>query len=209
MALWACWAVPAAAEGDLSPNGLTFKDFSIADNGASFNRTDPMLPAGPDSPTVKVITIDSANSFVRIRFNTAKVEAAVPLGWQASEDWERGVAYTADRQYRLIVWRVDFNFENVKDAEQYVATKIGVIQSRRKGVTGQARKLADGSFLTVFENVPPDKGDQGPRTVFDLLLVNPTDPKNGVLLTLGVPAKDAVRGLGLMALMKSKVKIDW
>jgi hypothetical protein len=207
--LLALSAVPAAADGDLSPEGLTFKDFSVADNGASFNRTDPMLPAGPDSPTIKLLGIDTADSLARIRFNAVKVEAALPLGWQATEDWERGVAYSADRQYRLILWRVDFAFEGVKDAEQYAAAKIGVIRSRRQGVTGQARKLTDGSFLIVYESVPPEKSDQSPRTVFDLLLTNPGDPKTAVLLTLGVPTKEASRGLSLLALMKQKVKIDW
>ena len=50
----------------------------------------------------------------------------VPLGWQATEDWERGVAYSSDKRYRLIVWRVDFAYEGVKDAEHYAATKAGV-----------------------------------------------------------------------------------
>jgi len=207
--LLALWAFPAAADGDLSPEGLTFKDFSVADNGASFNRTDPMLPGGPDSPTIKLLSVDKAEGLARIRFNSVKVEVALPLGWQATEDWERGVADSADRRYRLIVWRVDFAFEGVKDAEQYASTKIGVIRSRRQGVTGQARKLNDGSFLIVYENVPPTKGDDGPRTAFDLLLVNPNDPKTGALLTLGVPAKEASRGLGLLALMKQRVRIDW
>ena len=48
---------------------------------------------------------------------------ALPLGWQATEDWERGVGYSSDKRYRLIVWRVDFAFEGVKDAEHYAATK--------------------------------------------------------------------------------------
>ena len=42
---------------------------------------------------------------------------ALPLGWQATEDWERGVAYSSDKRYRVIVWRVDFAYEGVKDAE--------------------------------------------------------------------------------------------
>ena len=33
--------------------------------------------------------------------------------------WERGVAYTIDKRIRLIVWRVDFAFEGVRDAEHY------------------------------------------------------------------------------------------
>ena len=52
-------------------------------------------------------------------------------------------------------------------------------------------------------------GDSGQRVVFDLLTANPRNPKEGVLLTLGVPASDAGRGLKLMALLKQNLRIDW
>ena len=113
----------------------------------------------------------------------------MPLGWQATEDWERGVGLSGDKRYRLIVWRVDFAFEGVKDAEHYAATKIGVIQARKPSIQAQARKLGDGTFLIVYENVPRRQGDGEPRTVFDLVVPRPGKPKEGVLMTLGVPAQ--------------------
>ena len=58
----------------------------------------------------------------------------MPLGWQAKEDWERGVGFSGDKRYRLIVWRVDFAFEGVNDAEHYAATKAGAIQARKPGI---------------------------------------------------------------------------
>jgi hypothetical protein len=45
--------------------------------------------------------------------------------------------------------------------------------------------------------------------VFDLVTQKPGDPKEGILLTLGVPASDAARGLKLMALLKHNMKINW
>ena len=45
--------------------------------------------------------------------------------------------------------------------------------------------------------------------MFDLLLSKPGDPKEGVLVTLGVPAADADRGLRLMALLKQNVSVAW
>ena len=45
--------------------------------------------------------------------------------------------------------------------------------------------------------------------MFDLVTQNPRDPKEGILLTLGVPASDAVRGLKLMALLKQNMRINW
>ena len=133
----------------------------------------------------------------------------MPLGWQATEDWERGVAYSLDKRYRVIVWRVDFAFEGVKDAEHYTATKAGTIQSRRPTVQAQARKLGDGTFLIVYDNVPRAQGDGELRTVFDLVTPNPRNAKEGVLVTLGVPMSDGPRGLKLMALLKENLRISW
>lgn len=202
-------AAPASAQDKLDPGGLTFRDFSTNDNGASYSRGDPMIAGGPNQVSSRVLAIESANGLARVQFGSIRVELALPLGWQATEDWERGVAYSSDKRYRLIVWRVDFAYEGVKDAEHYAATKSGSIQARRPTVQAQARKLGDGTFLVVYENVARAQGDAEQRVVFDLVTQKPGDPKEGVLLTLGVPASDAARGLKLVALMKQNMKITW
>jgi len=196
----------ARADGDLDPGGLTFKDFARRDRGSSFDKVDPMIGAGAQPTQSQVLAIDNNGGFARIRFNSIKIEVAMPLGWQANEDWERGVSFSNDKRYRLIVWRVDFAFEGVSGAEQYAAAKVGTIQSHKPGVKAQARKLSDGTFLIVYENVP-DK--DGQRTVFDLVVPQPNQPKQGALLTLGVPAADADRGIKLMALLKRSLRVDW
>src|SRR5262245_38979253 len=201
--------IRASAQDKLDTGGLTFRDFSTNDNGASFNRGDPMIAGGPNQVSSKVAAIEPAKGLARVEFSAIRVQLAVPLGWQATEDWERGVAYGADKRYRVIVWRVDFAFEGVKDAEHYAATKAGTIQSRRPTVQAQARKLGDGTFLIVYDNVPRAQGDSERRVVFDLVTPNPRNAKEGVLLTLGVPASDAVRGLKLMALLKENLRISW
>jgi hypothetical protein len=198
--------ISARAEGDLDPGGLTFKDFAVRDRGSSFDKLDPMIGAGAQPTQSQVLAIDNTGGFARIRFNSIKIEVAMPLGWQANEDWERGVGFSGDKRYRLIVWRVDFEYEGVTGAEQYAAAKVGTIQSHKPGVKAQARKLADGTFLIVYENVP-DK--DGPRTVFDLVTAQPGQPKQGALMTLGVPATDSDRGLKLMALLKRSLRVDW
>jgi len=208
-AVGAFTAIPARADDGLDAGGLTFKDFANLDNGASFNRTDPMLPGGPDPAPARMVSVDNANGLVRVFFNSVKVEISLPQGWQATEDGDRGVGFSADRKTRVLVWRVDFAFEGVRDAEHYAATKVGSIMARRPGVQAQARKLADGSFLIVYENVPPSRGDSGLRTVFDVVIPKPGSPKEGVLMTLGVVAADSARGLNLTALLKSKLSIRW
>lgn len=197
----------ALAQATLDAGGLTFRDFAVSDNGSSFSKVDPMIGSGAVPTQARVLAIENAGGYARIRFEAARVETAMPLGWQANEDWERGVGFSADKRYRLIVWRVDFAYEGVNDAEHYAATKVGAIQSRKPGVRAQTRKLGDGTFLVVYQDVP---GEGGPRAVFDLVVPRPGGPsKEGVLLTLGVPAADHDRGLKLMALLKQNLKVDW
>jgi hypothetical protein len=182
----------------------------VADHGASFNRIDSTFGVNGANPAPsRVIAIDNDNGAARIRFDAIRIEVSLPLGWQATEDWERGVGYSGDRRYRVLVWRVDFPFEGVQDAEHYAATKGGAIRARRPAIQAQARKLRDGTFLIVYDNVPPSQGDTERRVVFDLVMSKPGNPKEGVLMTLGVPASESERGLKFLALLKSKIRIDW
>lgn len=194
----------------LDAGGLTFRDFGTPDNGSSFTRGEQSIGGGTTQKFTRVLGIDPATQAVRLRFESIKIELLLPMGWQASEDGERGVAYTFDKRIRLIVWRVDFTFEGVKDAEHYAATKAGSMKARRPGVQAQARKLRDGSFVIVYENVPKGPSDSsGPRTVFDLVIPSPRNPKAGVLVTLGMPTAEAGRGLQLLALITENMRIDW
>lgn len=198
------------ADADLDPGGLTFRNFSIADHGSSFSRFDSTFGNNAANPAPsRVLAVDNDNGFARIRFDTIRIDACLPLGWQATEDWERGVGYSGDKRYRVLVWRVDFAFEGVNDAEHYAATKGGAIKARRPGIEAQARKLRDGSFLLVYENVPPGQGDSERRVVFDVVMSKPGNPKEGVLMTLGVPASESNRGFRLMALLKKNIRIEW
>ena len=87
-ALALCWLPGLAlADGNLDAGGMTFRDFAVLDNGASFNRGDPMIAGGPNQVSSRVMAIDTANSLARVRFDAIRVEVALPLGWQATEDW--------------------------------------------------------------------------------------------------------------------------
>jgi hypothetical protein len=199
----------ARAADRLDAGGLTFRDFGTPDNGSSYTRGEQSIGGGTSQSFTRVLGIDQASQAVRLRFGSVNVELLLPMGWQASEDGERGIAYTLDKRIRLIVWRVDFAYEGVKDAEHFAATKAGSMKARRPGVQAQARKLSDGSFVIVYENVPKGPSDSGPRTVFDLVVPNPRNPKVGVLVTLGMPANEAGRGLQLLALITQNMRIDW
>lgn len=209
VALTLCWATAAHAQSDLDAGGLTFKDFGVADRGASFYRPLAVTFEGSGVSSAKILEIDNANGLARLHFNAVKMDVAVPLGWQAIDGHERGVAYNGDQSYRLILWRVDFAFEGVSDAEHYAVAKVGTIEAQRPPTKAQARKLPDGSYLVVYENVPPSRGDHESRTVFDLLTANPTNSKEGVLMTLGMPASQGAKGLKLLTLIKQYRKITW
>ena len=205
-------ARPAEAqERLLDPAGATFRDYATMDNGSSYYRIDGMGSTGDASnlTVAKLLGVDNDRGAARVRFEAVKTELVLPQGWQAAEDWERGLAYSPDKRYRFFAWRVDFPYEGVRDAEHYAATKSGAIQARRPKVKAEARKLGDGSFLIVYENVAPVPNDSQPRVVFDVLLTKEPKAKGGVLLTLGVPQADGERGLRLMALIKASAKPDW
>lgn len=202
---------PAIAQTtELDAGGLSFKDFGIQDQGASYNKAESTFGNNSANPTpAKLAGVDADKGMARVRFDTIKVELGLPLGWQAHEDWERGVGTSSDKKFRVIAWRVDFAYEGVRDAEHYAATKAGSITARRPGIKAQARKLKDGAFLVIYENVAPGPGDSEKRVVIDLVTSKPGNPKEGVLLTLGVPASEAERGLKLMALLKQNMRIEW
>ena len=45
--------------------------------------------------------------------------------------------------------------------------------------------------------------------MFDLVVQRPGNPKEGILMTLGVPTSDAARGIKLLALLKQNMRISW
>ncbi len=212
LALAAAMAVqPVQAQDRLDAGSATYRDYARIDNGASFLKVEGMETGGnaSDLSAAKLIGTDRDKGTARVRFDSIKTEVTLPMGWLANEDWERGVAFSVDRRYRLIAWRVDFAFEGVKDAEHYVATKSGSIQARRPHVQAKARKLTDGTFMVIYQNVAPSRGDTEQRVVFDVLLTKSAGAKEGALLTLGVPASETEKGLRLMALIKASAKVDW
>lgn len=204
-ALFAACTAPAMAQTGLDAGGLTFRDFSVADNGASFSRQDL---AAPEAKSARLLGIDTAAGKAQVSFGTIKVEAAIPTGWYTGEDSERGLAYSGDRSYRLLLWHVDFAFEGVKDAEHYATEKAGAIQARRQGVRARTRPLGDGSYLITYENVAAGAGDHESRTVYDIIMPMPGDPKTGVLMTLGVPTSQADRGFKLLALLRQNLRLS-
>ena len=66
-----------------------------------------------------------------------------------------------------------------------------------------------GNFCQQVQRLFGGRSDAENRVVFDLVVPRPGKPKEGVLMTLGVAARDYDRGFRLMALLKSKLRVDW
>ena len=149
-------AAPALADDKLDPGGLTFRDFATNDNGASFSRGDPMIARRSQPGVVaRSCSVDGANGLARIQFRCIRVELALPLGWQATEDWERGVAFSSDKRYRRPRLAGRFRLRGRQGRRALRRDQEPApIQARRPAVQAQARKLGDGTFLIVYDNVP-------------------------------------------------------
>src|SRR5262249_61304765 len=93
-----------------------------------------MISGGPNQLSSKIASVEADKGLARIQFGSIRVEIAVPLGWQATEDWERGVAYSSDKRYRVIVWRGGFPFQGVTVAEPLTAAQSRRIQPRPPGI---------------------------------------------------------------------------
>ena len=152
----------------------------------------------------RVLGIDQPARRFALRFDSIKVELLLPHGLAGDRGLGAGRRLQRSTSaIRLIVWRVDFAFEGVKDAEHYAATKAGSIKARRPGVKAQARKLGDGTLPDRLRERAEGTGRQRARARCSTWSShNPSNPKEGVLVTLGVPASEAGRGLQLLALIK-------
>jgi len=124
----ACWAGAAGAQSGLDAGGLTFKDFAIADNGASFNRNEsiPGSGAGP----ARLIGVRQRQWQGACRFDS--IRSRFPYRWLArGSDSERGVAF--QRRPKLPATGVAdrLRLEGVKDPEHYGADQGRAIEARR------------------------------------------------------------------------------
>jgi hypothetical protein len=205
---------PSAAANDrLDAGRATFRDYALSNDANSLidlrNVVNREWTENGTQTLLDVLSVDGAGGFARVRMKSVDCEMAVPLGWHGMEDNERGALFTPDRSVRVIVWRVDLKYEGVDDLEKYVVAKQGALRARSPGIEARVRKLADGEYLSMYVNVPARRNDREPRTVFDLLTPNRSNPARAMLMTVGVPGSQANRYLPLVALLSRERKVAW
>jgi hypothetical protein len=204
---------PSAAGSALDPGDSTFKLYALSENTNSLH--DPANPVNREwtNATAEslpdLLTAAPAEGYAVIRSKAVSMDLRVPLGWHAIEDFERLAIFNPGRSVRIIVWRVDLDFEGVADLEKFVEGKAAALRLRFPAIQASSRALPDGQVLGVLHNVPARKGDKEARAILDLLTPNPQNPKRAVLMTFGTPMSRAEEFLPLLALMAKHRQITW
>ncbi len=207
---------PAGAQSPspgLDPGDSTFKLFALSTNARSLQDTDDRVnrewTGSSTESLTELLSAAPAEGYGLVRSKAVLIDLKVPLGWHAIEDHERLAIFNPDRTVRIIIWRVDLDYEGVPDAEKFMAGKSAALRSRFPSVQASSRTLSDGQVLGVFNNVPARKGDREARSILDLMTPNPQNPKRALLMTFGTPMSKAQEFLPLLALMARGTNVTW
>lgn len=208
-------AWPAAAQdpGRFSGPTTTFRTYSLDETTRTLIDTDEALNRQYTGQTaeslLELLNASTAEGYARMRSRAVDAELAIPLGWHAIEDNERVAIFNPRRTVRVILWRVDLEFEGVPDIDKFLVGKAAALRTRFPTIKPSFETLSTGERIAVFEHVPPRRGDREQRVVADLLIPNPQNDKRAFLITLGAPQSDAEKYLPLLILIKSELKITW
>jgi hypothetical protein len=206
-------AAPAVAQEMLNLPIGKYADFATAtDEKSLMDQEDPVMRKWVDNNIeniVKVVAVDRAGAKAVVSFASAKMTLPIPLGWYAMDDGERGAAFTADEDVRIIARQLDLEFEGVSSIEQYASVKRGIQQQRAPRARISERRLPGGQVVNIYENVPPRANDRGPRTIYEVLTAHPTDKKRGHQILLGMPDGQGIKYYPLLGLIMQDGKIEW
>lgn len=205
--------VPAAAQETLTLPVGKYADFATAsDEKSLMDQDDPVMRKWIDNNIeniVKIVSVDRAGAKAVVSFASAKMTLPIPLGWYAMDDGERGAAFTADEDVRIIARQLDLEFEGVKSIEDYAGIKRAIQQQRAPRARIAEKRLPGGQVINIYENVPPRANDRGPRTIYEVLTAHPSDKKRGHQILLGVPDGQGDKYLPLLGLVMRDGKIEW
>lgn len=206
-------AGPALAQDVLTLPVGKYADFATSsDEKSLMDQEDPVMRKWVDNNIeniVRVVSIDRAGSKAIINFASARMTLAIPLGWYAMDDGERGAAFTADEDIRIIARQLDLEFEGVKTIQEYAGVKRSLQQQRAPRAKISERRLASGQVVNVYEAVPARANDRGPRTIYEVLTAHPTDKKRGHQILFGVPDGQGEKYLPLLGLIMQYARIEW
>jgi hypothetical protein len=214
LALALAW--PAAAQdlgGRFSGPTTTFRTYSLDGTTRTLIDPDEALNRQYTGQTAEsllaLVTEVPAEGYARMWSRAVDAEVAIPLGWHAIEDNERVAIFNPRRTVRVILWRVDLEFEGAADIDKFLIAKAAALRTRFPTIKASMETISTGERIGLFENVPPRRGDREFRVVADLLIPNPRNDKRAFLVTLGAPQSEAEMYLPLLILIKKELKITW
>jgi hypothetical protein len=207
-------AEPAAAQDTrFSGPTTTFRTYALDDTTRTLIDSEEGLNRQYTGQTaeslLELVTASAAEGYARMRSKAVDAEIAIPLGWHAIEDNERVAIFNPRRTVRLILWRVDLEYEGVPDIDKFLVGKAAALRTRYPTIKASMETISTGERIGLFENVPARRGDREPRVLADLLIPNPQNDKRAFLITLGAPQSDAEKYLPLLILIKREIKITW
>lgn len=207
------WPAVAQDSGRWSGPTTTFRTYALDETTRSLidadERTNRLYTGQTAESLLALITAVPAQGYARLYSRAVDAEISVPLGWHAIEDNERVAIFNPLRTVRVIIWRVDLEFEGVADVDKFLIAKSAALRTRYPTIKASMETVSTGERIGVFENVPPRRGDREPRVIADLLTPNPENAKRALLITLGAPQSDAEKYLPLLILIKKEIKIVW
>ena len=205
---------PAAAQIDrFSGPTTTFRTYALDETSRTLIDPDEGMNRQytgqtPDS-LLELVTAVPAEGYARMRSRAVDAEIAIPLGWHAIEDNERVAIFNPRRTVRVILWRVDLEYEGVPSIDKFLIGKAAALRTRFPTIKASMETISTGDRIGLFENVPPRRGDREHRVVADLLIPNPKNDKRAFLITLGAPQSDAEKYLPLLVLIRKELQITW
>lgn len=213
LAVALAWPAAAQDAGRFSGPTTTFRTYSLDETTRTLIDSDEALNRQYTGQTaeslLELVNAVAAEGYARMRSRAVDAELAIPLGWHAIEDNERVAIFNPRRTVRVILWRVDLEFEGVPDVDKFLVGKAAALRTRFPTIKASFETLSTGERIAVFEDVPPRRGDRESRVVADLLIPNPQNDKRAFLVTLGAPQTDAEKYLPLLILIKKELKVTW
>lgn len=213
LALALAWPAAAQDAGRFSGPSTTFRTYSLDSTPRTLIDPDESLNRQYTGQTaeslLELVTVVADEGFARMRSRAVDAELGIPLGWHAIEDNERVAIFNPRRTVRVILWRVDLEYEGAADIDKFLIAKAAALRTRFPTIKPSFQTLSTGERIGLFENVPPRRGDREQRVVADLLIPNPQNDKRAFLVTLGAPQSEAELYLPLLVLIKKELQVAW
>jgi len=211
LALAAGFACRAQAQ-DALPVG-SYADYALADSENTLTDTDdPVVRRWTENSVeniARLVSVDRDQHLAVVQLDSARMTLAIPLGWYAIDDGERGAVFTPDESVRVVARQVDLKLEGTRTIGEYAQIKRGLLIQRYPQAEVSEQKLPGGALMNIYRHVPARPNDDGPREIYEVITADPKNADRAQLTTLGVPDGQGAKYLPLLGLIMRDRKLLW